>query len=227
MTLSTLTNAIPNSWVEKLFERMAGLYGNKFLDMWGKTDLLQVKAIWAQELGKLTKDEIARGANSLINQDWCPTLPQFIKLCKPDIDSVAAYYEAINGVVTREHGEMGEWSHPAIFWASVRIGAFDLKNQSYSAIKNRWEKALSEEISKGQWPVIPAPQLSLSAPTIKFNKQIADKYISESQIIKNQESKTDHKLWAKKIMRRYKDGDKTLLHIQILKAQEALTNEVY
>lgn len=227
MTLSTLTNAIPDSWVEKLFERMVGLYGNKFLDMWGKTDLLQVKAIWAQELGKLTREEIAKGANALINQEWCPTLPQFIKLCRTDIDAVTAYYEAVNGVVNREKGEMGEWSHPAIFWASVKVGAFDLKSQTYSNIKARWERALDEEINKGQWADILQAQIALPAPATPVSKDIAEKYLSETQIIKKQESKTDHKRWAKVILQREKDGDKTLTHIQLSMAKDAMKNEMY
>ena len=227
MTLSTSINAIPDSWVEKLFERMVGLYGNKFLDMWGKTDLLQVKAIWAQELGKLTREEIAKGANALIKQEWCPTLPQFIKLCRTDIDAVIAYYEAVNGVINREKGEMGEWSHPAIFWASVKVGAFDLKNQTYSNIKARWERALDEEINKGQWADIPKAQIALPAPATPVSKDIAEKYLFETQIIKKQESKTDHKRWAKIILQREKDGDKTLTHIQLSMAKDAMKNEVY
>lgn len=227
MTLSTSINAIPDSWVEKLFERMVGLYGNKFLDMWGKTDLLQVKAIWAQELGKLSRDEIAKGANALINQEWCPTLPQFIKLCRKDIDAVTAYYEAVNGVVAREKGEMGEWSHPAIFWASVKVGSFDLKNQTYSNIKARWERALDEEINKGEWSDIPQAQIALPPPATPATKDIAEKYLAETQIIKKQESKTDHKRWAKIILQREKDGDKTLTHIQLSMAKDAMKNEVY
>jgi hypothetical protein len=227
MTLSTSINAIPDSWVEKLFERMVGLYGNKFLDMWGKTDLLQVKAIWAQELGKLSREEIAKGANALINQEWCPTLPQFIKLCRTDIDSVTAYYEAVNGVVAREKGEIGEWSHPAIFWASVKVGSFDLKNQTYSNIKARWERALDEEINKGEWSDIPQAQIALPPPATPATKDIAEKYLAETQIIKKQESKTDHKRWAKIILQREKDGDKTLTHIQLSMAKDAMKNEVY
>jgi hypothetical protein len=227
MTLSTSINVIPDSWVEKLFERMVGLYGNKFLDMWGKTDLLQVKAIWAQELGKLSRDEIAKGANALINQEWCPTLPQFIKLCRTDIDAVTAYYEAVNGVVAREKGEIGEWSHPAIFWASVKVGSFDLKNQTYSNIKARWERALDEEINKGEWSDIPQAQIALPPPATPATKDIAEKYLAETQIIKKQESKTDHKRWAKIILQREKDGDKTLTHIQLSMAKDAMKNEVY
>lgn len=227
MNLSTSTNSIPDSWIEKLFERMVGLYGNKFLDMWGKTDLLQVKTIWAQELGKLTREEIAKGANSLINQEWCPTLPQFIKLCRPAIDFTAAYYEALNGVLAREKGDKGEWSHPAIFWASTKIGAFDFKNQNYTTIKSRWEKALQDELAKGAWKDIPEAMIALPAPVSQATKDIADKYLAETNVIKDQESKTDHKAWAKRILQRQKDGDKTLLQIQITMARQALNNALH
>lgn len=224
---STQTNQIPTSWIDALFIKMSNFYGNKFRLMWGDSDLNQVKFVWAHELSKLSRDEIAKGANSLVNQEYCPTLPQFIKLCRTDIDSVAAYYEALNGVVAREKGELGEWSHLAIFWASVKIGAFDLKNQTYSNIKARWEKALDEEINKGQWSDIPKAQIALPAPITQATKDIADKYLAETQIIKKHESKTDHKLWAKKIMQRHKDGDKTLTHIQISFAKEALFDAMH
>ena len=224
---SMQTNQIPTSWIDALFIKMANFYGNKFRLMWGDSDLNQVKAVWTQELSKLSRDEIAKGANSLVTQEYCPTLPQFINLCRIKIDSVAAYYEAINGVVARDKGEMGEWSHPAIFWATTKIGSFDLKNQTYSNIKARWERALDEEINKGQWSDIPKAQIALPAPATQATKDVADKYLAETQIIKKQESKTDHKLWAKKIMQRHKDGDKTLTNIQLSMAKEALLNTTY
>ena len=224
---SMQNNQIPTSWIDALFIKMANFYGNKFKLMWGDSDINNVKAVWTQELSKLSRDEIAKGANSLVNQEYCPTLPQFIKLCRTDIDSVAAYYEALNGVIAREKGEMGEWSHPAIFWATTKIGSFDLKNQTYSNIKARWERALNEEINNGQWADIPQAQIALPAPSVQATKDVADKYLAETQIIKKQESKTDHKLWAKKIMQRHKDGDKTLTHIQLSMAKDALAAKDY
>ena len=225
--LSTSTNPIPEKWIDALFAKLHSFYGTRFLDMWRGNDLQTVKAVWTQELSKLSRDEVAKGANALVNQEYCPTLPQFISLCRTKIDSVVAYYEAINGVVAREKGELGEWSHPAIFWASVKIGSFDLKNQTYSNIKARWERALDEEFSKGQWQDIPQAQIALPAPATKATKDVADKYLAETQIIKKQESKTDHKLWAKVILQREKDGDKTLTHIQLSMAKDAMKNEVY
>jgi len=225
--LSTSTEPLPMPWIEKLFDRMISLYGNKFLDMWRDIDLHSVKQTWANELGKLSRDDVARGANALSQQEWPPTLPQFISLCKVKINSLSGYYEAINGLVARERGEIGEWSHPAIFWASVKVGAFDLKNQGYAAIKGRWEAAFEEEMAKGQWAAIPEPMIALPQLTNAASKEVAERYIAETQVIKKQESNVDHKRWAKLIMERHKAGDKTLTHIQIGFAKEALSNALH
>lgn len=220
--LSTSTNPIPDSWVDSLFSKMAALYGNKFLDMWRDLDLVSIKTIWAQELGKLSREELVRGVNALSAQEWPPTLPQFLKLCRVTIDPLAAYYQAVNGVVARERGEMGEWGHPAIFWASVRVGAFDLKNHSHSAIKARWEEALHQELMNGEWEPIPAAMIALPAPPAKVSKEVAEHFIAETGVIKNAKSKVDHKLWAKRIMKRHEEGDTTLFPIQINLARSAL-----
>jgi hypothetical protein len=225
--LSTSTEPLSTAWIERLFDRMISLYGNKFLDMWRDIDLHSVKQTWANELGKLSRDDVARGANALSQQEWPPTLPQFISLCKVKINALSGYYEAINGLAARERGEIGEWSHPAIFWASVKVGAFDLKNQGYAAIKGRWEAAFEEEMAKGQWAAIPEPMIALPPPTNAASKEVADRYIAETQVIKKQESNVDHKRWAKLIMERHKAGDKTLTHIQIGFAKEALSNALH
>jgi hypothetical protein len=225
--LSTSTDSIPQSWVDALFAKMFMMYGNKFAEMWRDIDMDAVKATWSQELGKLSRDEIARGANALSGQEWPPTLPQFISLCKVKINALSGYYEAINGLAARERGEIGEWSHPAIFWASVKVGAFDLKNQGYAAIKGRWEAAFEEEMAKGQWAAIPEPMIALPAPEAKATKEVAERYIAETQVIKSESTAVDHKRWAKLIMERHKAGDKTLSHIQISFAKEALSNALH
>lgn len=225
--LSNSINEIPDHWIDALFAKMSTYYGNKFADMWRDGNMQAIKAVWAQECLKLSREEFTRGANALLAQEWPPTLPQFIKLCRPAIDAVAAYYEAVNGVIAREHGNIGEWSHPAIFWASVKIGAFDLKHQTYSAIKGRWEGALNEELSKGNWTAIPEPMIALPLSTNAASKEVAERYIAKTQVIKNQDSNVDHKRWAKLIMERHKAGDKTLTHIQISFAKEALSNALH
>jgi hypothetical protein len=224
--LSNSINAIPEKWIDALFAKMSTYYGNKFADMWRDGNMQVIKAVWFEECVKLSREDFTRGANALMAQEWPPTLPQFIKLCRPSVDAVAAYYEAVNGVIARESGNIGEWSHPAIFWASVKIGAFDLKHQTYSAIKGRWEGALNEELAKGNWTAIPEPMIALPAPPAA-SKEVAEHYLAETQVIKNQNSNVDHKRWAKLIMERHKAGDKTLTQIQISFAKEALSNALH
>lgn len=217
--LST-SEPLPTAWIEKLFERMAALYGSKFADMWRGTDPEQVKALWSQELGKLSREEVTKGAQALMTLEWPPSLPQFINLCRPKLDAQKAFTEALNGLMARDRGEVGVWSHPAVFWAAVRVGAFDIKNATYPQIKGRWESALGDELEKSQWPEIPKPVVSL--PPIKVCAEVAQKYLAKMQVHKSESSHIDHKRWAKKIMERHEHGDKSLLPVQVSMAKAAL-----
>lgn len=223
---STSTNPAPISWVEKLFDRMQALYGNKFIDMWRDTNIDLVKKLWAEEMGKLSADELKRGYAGLMARDWPPTLPEFVKACKPSIDPLVAYYEAVSGMQAREQGQKGQWSHPAIFWAAVKVSAYDLKHASYSQIKQRWEKALQDEMEKGELAAVPEPLPALPAPgKSALSREHAEKMVSELKadgIAKAATDKTDHKLWAKRILAREKKGDKDLTALQVRFAREAI-----
>lgn len=211
---------LPTAWIEKLFDRMAALYGSKFADMWRGSDPVEVKKLWAGELGKLTRDEVTKGAQALMTLEWPPSLPQFVALCRPKIDPQKAFTEAINGLLARDRGEVGTWNHPAIFWAAVRVGAFDMKNATYSQIKGRWESALGDELEKSQWQEIPKPVVAL--PPVKVPKEVAEKYVAKLQALNVESSQIDHKRWAKRIMERHQRGDKSLIPIQVSMARAAL-----
>jgi len=217
--LST-SEPLPTAWIEKLFERMAALYGSKFADMWRGTDPEQVKILWAHELGKLSREEVTKGAQALMTLEWPPSLPQFINLCRPKLDAQKAFVEALNGLVARDRGEVGVWSHPAIFWAAVSVGGFDMKNSTYPQIQARWRVALEDELAKGDWAEIPKPALAI--PVEKAAANVAEKYLAQLQDFKAESTGVDHKRWAKKIMARHEAGDKSLLPIQIKFAKEAL-----
>jgi hypothetical protein len=217
---------MPRRWIEKLFEMMAMSYGRKFLDMWGENDLEEQKRYWAQRLGTVTAKQMQAGVSKMEKLAWPPTLPEFKMLCQPEIKPLDAYYEAVEGSRSREQGEVGTWSHPAIFWASVRVSAFDLKSLSYSQIKERWNSALESELAKSEWPEIPEPVLALPAPGIgAADKAAATRRLQELKavgITKKVNEEVDHKAWAKKIMKRHANGDKSLTFIQIKFAKEAL-----
>lgn len=223
---STSHQPLPRTWIEKLFDKMLLSYGKKFTDQWIGADPDKLIAHWADELSGYSREELSRGYAGLESRDWPPTLPEFKRMCRPPVDLIAAYYEAANGVQARERGEVGEWSHPAVYWASVKVGAFDLKSQSYSQIKARWEHALQDELAKGQWTPVPEPSLALPAPgKTEMSREHATKMVQELQAadtIKKAADKTDHKLWAKKILDRAKLQNHGLSGLQIRMAREAL-----
>lgn len=219
-------DAMPKNWIESLFEKMLFEYGKKFSDQWGGANPESLKLHWAQRLADLKNDELRRGVSALQTKDWPPSLPEFRKMCKPSIDPTVAYYEALSGCQSREKGEMGEWSHPSIYWAAVKVGAFDLTHQTYSHMKARWEKALQDEQDKGEWVAIPQPMIALPEPGKSgLSPEKAEQMVKELRaegITKTVASKTDHKLWAKRIIEQSKKPNHGLSMIQISFAKEVL-----
>lgn len=199
-------------------------YGKKFSDQWGSADTDSLIAFWSQELATYSGVELKRGLDALATRDWPPTLPEFKKLCRAPIDNLISYYEAVNGVQARAAGEFGKWSHPAIYWAAMPL-AFDLGSQSYSQIKPRWERALAEQIDRGEWAEIPRPMLAIGTTAAPLSKESAEKLLSQlkaATVTKKSSSPIDHRAWAKRILEREARGDKTLSLIQVKFAKEAM-----
>lgn len=218
-------DALPKSSIDNLFAKLLAFYGSKFLDMWANTDIEEVKRIWALEIRKLSTEQMRVGYEQLATRKFPPTLPEFIELCKPAIDLTASYYEAVAGLQAREQGEIGTWSHPAVFWAASCM-AYDLKNQTYSSIAKRWETALRAEMSKGQWSAVPAPMIALPAPgkSLSSKQQSSEmlKQLSATDVLKTANTRTDHKAWIKTVLKRAEKGDDRLPGISIRFAREAM-----
>lgn len=223
--LSTSTNLddMPIAWVERIFDQMLLTYGKKFTDQWGGADPDKLIKFWCAGLAGYAGSEIKRGLSGLDVREWPPTLPEFKKMCRPSIDPLVAYYEALNGLQERLKGDVGTWSHPAIFHASKGL-QFDLLNQTYSQIKTRWENALADQLQKGQWDEITKPVLMIATSTTQASKDEAVKALAkiERQAGVALEHKTDHRLWAKKIIKLSAERDHGLSEIQIRFAKEAL-----
>ncbi len=225
-TSLTSTEALPTAWVERIFDVMLATFGKKFIDQWVGVEPEKLQAHWAAKLSALTPAELKRGVDALDKQTFCPTLPEFIKLCRPPIDALAAYYEAVQGVTERERGEVGTWSHPAIFWASVAIGAHDLKSSTYSHIKQRWENALQAEIDKGVWADIPKPMIALPAPSKRETDRVAAERVLAGLKDMTAADKSAPRRWAKKILQRVANGEKPPL-VAVKMAKEALEAKEY
>lgn len=217
---STSTEPLPRNWIEKLFDKMLLSYGKKFTDQWMGADPNKLIAHWAEELASFTGDELKRGYMALEVRDWPPSLPEFKKMCRPPMDPTVAYYEAVNGLVERERGKVGTWTHPAIFWAAAGM-AHDLKNLSHTAVKDRWEKALQDQMEKGQWELIPEVRVALPAPgKTKTDKAEAERMMA--QYMKTVTKSNDHRRWIGNVLARAKSNDETLPGISVRMAKEAL-----
>lgn len=223
--LSTSTQAVPLTWVESLFKRMEACYGNRFLDMWANADLKVVKGVWAEQMGLLSADELRRGVAALMTRDWPPTLPEFIKLCRPGLDPAVAFAEAQAQGRMRTEGRPNVWSHPAIYWAYQRIGAFEFQTQNYQVLRTRWERALEAEISKSTWDPIPEMPLRLAVDkgsSVDAAKQKLNVMKVVTGIDKSKKQNFDHLAWARRAVERCATGDRRVPSYTLAAAREAL-----
>src|SRR5690606_32532933 len=126
-----------------------------------------VKEVWAEALADYSVDEIKHGIDACLTRDWPPTLPEFLKLCRPALDYERAFVEAVEQLRRRDQ-DADHWSSPAVYWAATKIGAFDMSAMRYDQIKARWAKAIDEargEIRAGALPnEVPKRLVALPAP---------------------------------------------------------------
>jgi hypothetical protein len=215
---------LPERWIEKMFDKMLLDYGKKFTDQWGGADTGALIAHWSREMASYTGPEIKRGLAAMEGRDWPPTLPEFKKLCRPPVDPLVSYYQAVEGMSARERGEVGRWTHPAIFWAAVAVGAYDLKHQSYSQMKARWELALQDQMEKGEWEAVPQPMIALPAPGKSLtSKQEATRMLEQLGASDTLKLRSDHRAWIPKVLQRAEKGDDSLPPIALRFAREAMT----
>ena len=98
-------NPLPAALVERLFSRFIAIYGTqKIAPMWAGADLDEVKAVWAQALGRFEPATIGAGIQALIDSasQWPPNLPEF------DLDSIID-----------EPGWRARWLPAVVAWAAV------------------------------------------------------------------------------------------------------------
>jgi len=209
---------------------MALDYGRKFVDQWGGVDPDKLKAHWAQELACMSRLELARGYRALATRDWPPTLPEFKKLCRPEISVDAAVSEAIEQIVLRTQGR-DTWSHPAIYWAAQKVGYFELTTLTHAQVKTRFAPILDEILAKGNVPPVPERQFQLTDQAREQKKLLSDENRAQlRQSLRtfiNGSGKPDHRAWAKRILDREAAGDTTLTPLQIWFAREALAQPEY
>lgn len=104
-------------WIERLFSRLASLYGAAFGRQWEGTNLVDVKAVWAEKLGGFNAHQIGEALKLCDDRQYPPNLPEFLGLCRRAIqlerpkmieapvlskEEMRRRAEQINGVVKKE-----------------------------------------------------------------------------------------------------------------------------
>ena len=217
--------------MDHLYNRLDGLYPHKWRSNFPTPDAIENWSVaWAEafEEEQIGPEAIKAGLKACRTRyEWPPSCAEFMKACKPSVDPMVAYYEATTGIQARKNGEMGKWSHPAVYWAAMPM-SFDLSSQTYSQMKGRWEKAFADEMEKGEWEPIPQPMVALPAPgkadLSREKAAVSLRNLGASGILSN--TGRDQKRWARKLLEREAEGDKTLTPWQIKCAREALNQKV-
>ncbi len=163
-------SAKPLTMMDRLFNRLDGSYPHKWRSAFANAQAIQNwREAWAEAFDEegLTLDEVKAGIVTCRKlYDWPPSLPEFLKACRPAIDPERAFIEATEQMRLRDAGK-DRWSSPVVYWAAASIGQ-DLRNFPYQAISKRWAAALDfaeKRIRSGELPnEVPIRRESLPAP---------------------------------------------------------------
>lgn len=159
------------SLMDRLFNRLDGAYPNRWRTAFAnQTAIANWREAWAEAFEEegLTVEEVKRGIVECRRRyDWPPSLPEFLKACRPPVDYESAFHEAVEQLRRRE-SDSDRWSSPAVYWAAVKIGGYDLQSSRYDQIKGRWKKALDDAANEIRAGVlandVPKRLVALPAP---------------------------------------------------------------
>lgn len=183
------TNPLKNSWVEEIFKRFHGRFGNRFLSNYaiGHLDsngqdrgVENAKESWGMALAGYTPEEIKKGIEH--TYAFMPDCDAFKLICRPSVDYEMAHVEAVEQMRLRDKRQ-DSWSSAAVYWAAAALGN-DLSNYPYVSIKARWKTALDKariKVDQGELSsVVPEKKVELPAPgKVTISKEIAAKRFAE------------------------------------------------
>lgn len=177
------TQAIPLRWVDEIFRRFTGRFGNPFLDKYRSghltdsaaggdpvdTGIESAKSVWAEEMAGLTPDEIKRGLAAKFK--YIPSSDDFIQVCRPEIGAgdEVLFHRAVEELCKRRNRQPQTWPFTGLYWATVRIGG-DMLTMEYKSLSGRWKSAITS--CRDCTDPVPdvAPDKALPAPTINHDR---------------------------------------------------------
>ena len=112
---------------------------------------------------------------------WPPTYPEFLGLCRQRLNHEAAFHEAITQLRLRPEGK-DKWSSPAIYWAAVEVGTFDIMRSTYDKIKHMWCHALDKHMIESKDTPVPEGQKRLGM--MKGKRSEVSKKVAQENLAK-------------------------------------------
>ncbi|QLG87657.1 hypothetical protein HQ393_04975 [Chitinibacter bivalviorum] len=162
------------AWVERIFMRLHGRFGNPFLDKFRAGQLASdgedigvknAKMVWGEELAGLSADDLRLGLTAKFN--FPPSCDEFLAACRPasTLNVDALLYVAIDCMSARRSRMPENWPDARTFWAAVNIGN-DLLLLPAEKLKSRWAASYQRAEDRANDPIPPAvkPESSLPAP---------------------------------------------------------------
>lgn len=169
---------VPRRWVARVFERLTAQLGAKVADMWVGVNERTVQEEWGAGLAGFHETEIQRGIAACRERAFAPTLGEFLRLCRPALDPEWAFYEAADGLRQRDEGQIGAWSHPAVWRAACSMG-MEVRSGDWKAHRTRWTYALKRELAAGWGGGVKPPAMRIDhtvtvrGPTAKEREALA------------------------------------------------------
>jgi hypothetical protein len=76
-------NVLPDATIDRLFRRLAAMYGRAWLEMWVGVPLAEVRAEWGRSLSSVTVEQMRLAFDHLERKGvkFPPNLPEFKSLC--------------------------------------------------------------------------------------------------------------------------------------------------
>ena len=141
-----------------MFARFEAMYGAKFADAWKGCDLRNVKDIWAETLGAMSREELAAGVAGCMGKDWPPTLPEFVKLCRQANPNAPGGHPSANeawGLVlaSLDESDTVVWTEQIAEAAGVAQPVLDVGDEvgARMAFRDAYERILRERPEKPRW----------------------------------------------------------------------------
>jgi hypothetical protein len=87
LSIRELSTEQRREWIERIFARLAGIYGSEFSYKWADVDNETLKAEWADALGGFHAADIAAALQACRAQTKAPNLPEFASLCRQNMNT--------------------------------------------------------------------------------------------------------------------------------------------